>query len=164
MPARTAGGQYARLKGRGAFAANLEALAERVRGTWTGHVVVDQVYAHYQHAHPEFHHPDGGGAFYLQRPLYSNYRRYYSILADHAITGEGTDLKGGFREVVEDLSKQVYHYAPWEFGDLRASGHPFVTRDGAKVYNRQPLAPRLSEQELREKSHLRYLFDPHRYR
>lgn len=163
MPARDVAGRYSRLKGKGAFAANVDALAARVRGTWTGKVEVNQVYAHYQHEHPEFHHPDGGEAFYLQRPLYSRYRRYYGILARHAITGEGTDLREGFRQVVEDLSLQVYHHAPWEFGDLRASGHPSVTRDGMKIYDRKPLVHRLSERELKDKAHLRYLFDPNRY-
>jgi hypothetical protein len=162
MPARTAGGQFARLTGKGAFTANIAALAERVRGTWTAHIVVDQVYAHYQHSHPEFRHPRGGQAFYVRDPLYRYHRTYYGIIAAHAITGEGTDLKTGFREVAEDLSKQVWLHAPWEFNDLRRSGHPFVTRDGAKVYDRAPVVARLSERELREKGRLRYLFGDHR--
>lgn len=164
MPARDQFGQFARLKGKGAFATNLETLATRVEGRWTGHVLVDQVYAHYQHAHLEFRHPRGGQALYLQVPLYRHYRRYYGILAREAITSEGTNLRGGYREVVEHLSAQVYLLAPREFHDLRQSGHPYVTRDGKKVYDRKPLVGRLSEQELQEKSHLRYLLHQRRIR
>jgi hypothetical protein len=157
MAARDEFGRYARTKGKGAFVANIEALAKRVEGRWRGAVEVNQVYAHYQHAHPEFKHPRGGQAFYLQAPLYRYYRLYYRTIAQHAITSEGTDLKGGFAQVTEHLSKQVYIHAPREFEHLRNSGHPYVTRDGVKVYNRQPLVKRLSERELRENGHLRYL-------
>lgn len=128
-----------------------------------GGVEVDQVYAHYQHAHPEFHHPDGGQAFYLSEPLYAKSDRYLERLAEGAITEQGIGLRQAMIDNMEDLSLEVYERAPWEFGDLRASGHPTVTEDGETVYDREPNVHRLDPDELAIKSHLRYLFDPQRY-
>lgn len=126
-------------------------------------VVVDQVYAHYQHEHPEFHHPDGGSAFYLRDPLLGKARGYLEHVSKRCITSRGIEVRKAMIDNAEDLSLEVYHRAPWEFGDLRASGSPWVEEDGTRVYDRKPLCPRLSPDELKIKSHLRYLFDPHRY-
>lgn len=146
---------------RGDFVRNIDALRRRIGGGHlTGKVEVDQVYAHYQHEHPEFRHPDGGKAFYLRDPLFANARGYMEKCAVHILNGSVNDA---MIENMEDLSRAVYEQAPWEFGDLRASGHPTVTRDGATVYDRAPAVHRLSAAELKDKSHLRYLFDPHRY-
>lgn len=128
-----------------------------------GRVTVDQVYAHYQHAHPEFHHPDGGGAFYLSDPLTMKARRYLGNIAAKMIGQHGVDVKPPMIENMEDLSDEVYARAPWEFGDLRASGHPSVWDGGTELYDRQPMCRRLDDEELKTKAHLRYLFDPHRY-
>lgn len=138
----------------------LAELPERI----TGRVEVDQVYAHYQHEHPEFHHPDGGGAFYLKEPLLTKVDKYLERLAHNAITSHGVKLRDAMIENMEDLSLEVYERAPWEFGDLRASGHPTVEEDGEVVYDRKPMVPRLDAEELAIKSHLRYLFDPNRYK
>lgn len=130
----------------------------------TGHLVVDQVYAHYQHAHPEFHHPDGGQAFYLSEPLFVKVRGYMAHLGAKAVTPDGCAVEDGMVDNMEDLSWEVYERAPWEFGDLRASGHPIVEVDGKTAYDRPPKVHRLSAEELKIKAELRYLFDPHRYR
>jgi hypothetical protein len=127
----------------------------------SGSVVVDQVYAHYQHAHLEFHHPRGGKALYLQAPLMENYRRYLDYYA-------GTVLDdGGVRAMihaVEDLAGigGVFTFAPREFEDLRNSGHPSVTHDDRKIYDRSAHQHRLSEAELKVKSRLRYMGLPDR--
>lgn len=144
----------------GTFIQGVNDLLRRTPERVTGRVEVNQVYAHYQHEHPEFHHPDGGKAFYLRDPLFQKSSEYLDHLAHGAMTGE---LIRAMTENMEDLSRQVYEEAPWEFGDLRASGHPMVEADGALVYDRAPMVHRLSEEELKIKSHLRYLFDPHRY-
>jgi hypothetical protein len=146
--------------GKGSFVANLDHLIAETPTEISGQVEVDQVYAHYQHAHPEFHHPDGGQAFYLSDPLYLKHEEYLRALAEGANTGHLRDAMIG---VVEDLSQEVYDRAPWEFADLRASGHPTVSENGRVVYDRAPLCKRLDPEELAIKSHLRYLFDPHRY-
>lgn len=145
---------------KGEFVRNIRELIEKTPERVTGHVKVDQVYAHYQHAHPEFHHPDGGGAFYLQQPLYIRADKYLMRCAKAAPHGT---IKDAMVKNMEKLSGEVYDRAPWEFGDLRASGNPSVDVDGREVYNRPPMVHRLSEDDLKIKSHLRYLFDPHRY-
>lgn len=144
----------------GSFVDNLKKLSDQTPERVTGHVVVDQVYAHYQHEHPEFHHPDGGEAFYLKTPLYVKHEEYMQRLSKASVNGTVTRA---MIENMEDLSLEVYNRAPWEFGDLRASGHPIVEEDGQIVYDRAPHVHRLSTEELAIKSHLRYLFDPHRY-
>ena len=130
-----------------------------------GQVEVDQVYAHYQHEHPEFAHPDGGKAFYLRDPLFEHGPKdFMETLAERAVTETGTDVQGGMADNMEQLSLDVYEQAPWEFGDLRASGHPKVTQDDAVLYDRPPNVHRLGPDELRAKGVLRDLFDPDRYR
>lgn len=130
----------------------------------TGRVEVNQVYAHYQEVHPEFHHPDGGQAFYLRDSLFIYMADYYRRLAERAIDRDGSHLRDAMIENVESISTEVYKRAPWEFGDLRASGHPSVEEDGSVVYDRPALCRRLSEEELAIKGHLRYLLDSRRYR
>ena len=142
------------------FSANIQKIIDDTPDDISGKVEVNQVYAHYQHEHPEFHHPDGGQAFYLRDPLFLKAEEYMRRLAAGALHGK---LRDAMIENVEDLSQEVYQRAPWEFGDLRASGHPTVEEDGALVYDRAPMVRRLSEEELDIKEHLRYLFDPNRY-
>lgn len=79
------------------------------------------------------------------------------------ITEHGIDISEGLAKAMEDVSQGVYDRAPWEFGDLRASGHPTVEHDGETTYDRPPNVHRLSEQELKDKGHLRELMDPDRY-
>lgn len=148
---------------KGDFARSLDRLIEETPTRLTGHVEVNQVYAHYQHEHPEFHHPDGGGAFYLKEPLYVKVGDYLARLGRGAVTKRGGELRKAMIDNMEALSREVYDRAPWEFGDLRASGHPSVEENGHIVYDRPPNVHRLSEEELRIKHHLRYLYDPHRY-
>lgn len=148
----------------GTFTRGIDHLLADLADHTTGRVEVDQVYAHYQHEHPEFHHPDGGGAFYLRDPLLGKGRRYLEQIAHNAIGPHGLGIRQAMIDAMEDLSLEVYMRAPWEFGDLRASGHPVVEEDGLPVYDRKPNCARLDPEELAIKSHLRYLFDPHRYR
>lgn len=69
------------------------------------------------------------------------------LLEEHGLEDAATDI-------AEDGARMVLENAPVEFGDLRESGHPTVEVDGAVVYDRPPVAPRLSEADLREKGHL----------
>lgn len=131
----------------------------RLRGT----IEVDQVYAHNQHEHPEYKHPDGGEAFYLTKPLFEHMAAMMQHLANRAITEDGTAIHDAMADNMERMSREVYLRAPWEFGDLRASGHPSVTQNGEVKYDRPPNVGRLNDAELRVKNRLRYLFDPHRY-
>lgn len=148
------------MPGKGSFVEGITALMKKTPHRVTGRVEVDQVYAHYQHEHPEFHHPDGGQAFYLKEPLYLLRQKFYGRIGQAAVHGNTVEA---MIQNMEELSLEVYNRAPWEFGDLRASGHPIVEKDGQVVYDRAPLCRRLDAEELKIKSHLRYLFDPHRY-
>jgi len=112
-------------------------------------VVVDQVYAHYQHEHLEFHHPRGGHAKYLETPLMERHGRY---LDDYARTVLDDGGVPALKRAAEDLSDQVEIHAPREWGDLMGSGHPSVTAGGDQVFDRPPKVGRISEYELKIKS------------
>jgi hypothetical protein len=115
-------------------------------------LVVDQVYAHYQHEGTAFRHPRGGQAHYLRDPLYGNLNHYLETWARGLLTTAGSGIRDAGIKIAEDLSKQVETHAPREFGDLETSGHPFVVDDGATVYDRPPKTPRLTEQQLKLKA------------
>jgi hypothetical protein len=127
----------------------------------SGSVVVDQVYAHYQHEHLDFRHPRGGKARYLADPLMDGYRRYLDYYAGTVLADGGVR---GMIHAVEDLAGigGVYTSAPREFEDLRKSGHPRVTHDDRVIYDRSPWQHRLSEAELQVKSRIRYMKLPDR--
>lgn len=149
----------------GTFFERTDFLMDEVgRNDLVGKIEVDQVYAHYQHEGYDFFHPDGGQAGYVVIPFFSRNVKHMEHLAESAITRDGSSIEDAMADNMEDMSEQVYLMAPWEFADLRASGHPTVISDGEKVYDRPPNVGRLSEDELKAKSELRDIFDPHRYR
>lgn len=112
-------------------------------------VEVDQVYAHYQHEHLEFHHPRGGDAKFLERPLLEHFRDY---LADYARTVLHDGGQEAMKRSAEHLSDQVEVSAPREWGDLHKSGHPQVHLGEHEIYDRPPKVHRLTKEELRIKS------------
>lgn len=138
----------------GDFGSRIDDLLDAVGdGKLEGKVVVDQVYAKYQHERMDLVHPRGGQAKYLTAPLMAKMRSYVQELADNVLHGS---LKGAMIKNVEDLAtKQVFDYAPREFEDLRESGHPMVNDDGIPEYDRAPLVHRLTAGELRVKDRLR---------
>jgi hypothetical protein len=119
-----------------------------------GEVIVDQIYAHYQHERLDLRHPRGGHALYLQRPLYDHFRDY---LGDYARTVIDDGGQPAMRRSMEKLADQVEIHAPREFGDLMRSGHPLVYEGDRLVYDRKPKQHRLNEYELRMKARLRRL-------
>lgn len=132
------------------FFERIDLLAERVgTGPLKAKVVVDQVYAHYQHEGTDFAHPHGGQAHFLRDGLYGNMDKSMEHLAGGAITEGGSEIREHMADVAEDISEQVFVRAPVEHGNLRNSGHPTVTDDGATIYDRAPHVGRLSEAELR---------------
>lgn len=137
------------------FADRIDELLELVGdGKLVSHVEVDQIYARYQHEGLDLIHPEGGKARYLADPLYSKYREYLQGLADHVLD-EHDPVMQEAKKIAEDLSQQVYEHAPFEFGDLKASGHPSVYSDDELVYDRPPMVGRLSKEDLKHKSWLR---------
>lgn len=115
----------------------------------TGVCTVDQRYAQAIHEHLEWHHPRGGQAKYLEKPLFDHYRDY---LDDYARTVLRDGGQPAMKRSVEHLSDQVELLAPREWGDLLKSGHPQVTLGERTVYDRAPKAARLTPQELKAKS------------
>lgn len=144
----------------GEFTDRISELIEKTPDRVSGHVVVDQVYAHYQHEGLDFYHPDGGEPLYLKTPLYLGIKGWMRRLGRAAPHGA---LVSSMAENMEELSREVFKRAPVEWFDLANSGHPMVEADGELVYDRPPVTPRQTEAELREKNRLRYLFEPHRY-
>lgn len=137
----------------GDFTARIDELIEQTGdGALIGSVVVDQVYARYQHERMDLKHPRGGEAKYLVTPLMQRYQQYLHTLARAALDG---DLPSAMADSMEDLSQAVFEKAPREFWDLRESGHPMVNDGNTLIYDRAPVVHRLSEAELTVKSRLR---------
>jgi hypothetical protein len=136
----------------GDFRDRLDQLREMTgsrEGTIRASVVVDQVYAHYQHEHLEFHHPRGGRAKFLERPLMEKYSDYLAAYARTVLRNGG---QAAMRQAAEDLSDEVELGAPREWGDLMKSGHPQVHLGDRPVFDRPPKVHRLTKEELRAKS------------
>jgi len=134
----------------GTFSERIDELRRKVGGEKIAAVVeVDQVYAHYQHERMDLHHPRGGSAKYLERPLMDHYRDY---LEDYARTVLDDGGQSAMKRAAGHLSDQVERTAPREWGDLRESGHPTVTQGGRVLFDRPPKVGRLSKAELRIKS------------
>lgn len=130
-----------------------ELLSNVGSGVLVGRVVVDQVYAKYQHERLDLQHPRGGHAKYLERPLFDNSGTYLRRIADSVLSDGG---KEGMIKSMEDLAGDggVATEAPVLWGDLRRSGHPIVEDDERPIYDRPPLSRRLTEEELRAKGRL----------
>lgn len=138
----------------GDFGAKMDELSRLVgNGELVGSVVVDQVYAKFQHEDLSLNHPRGGQAKYLSQPLMDNRNDYLREISRTVLEDGGT---GAMRTAMEDLAGTggVATHAPVEWGDLRRSGHPSVTSEGRSVYDRAPLARRLTEEELGAKARL----------
>jgi hypothetical protein len=133
----------------GSFGSRIDELIQQVgSGHLVGKVEVDQIYAHYQHEDLTLKHPRGGGARYLQLPLFENKDQYLDWLAKFALEEHG--VVRGMEYAMEHLSAQVEQRAPILFANLRHSGHPSVQDNEVVVYDRPPIARRLTEQEIRE--------------
>lgn len=161
------------------FSERLDFLADDVgHDHLIGQVEVDQIYAHRQHEELTWHHPEGGQAKYLEEPFLTSVEDNMRHLAKTLLDPGGPTT--GMVEVVEGGARAVFEHAPFEFGDLRASGHPSVidgghvvdvetgkvdVQGGQTVYDRPPAVHRLTEEELRAKGDLRRLglgHDPRR--
>jgi len=136
----------------------LIAMTEMRSGRLTASVVVDQVYAHYQHEHLELRHPRGGRAKYLEGPLYERYRDYLQEYARELLGNGGV---ASLWRSAGHLSDQVEVTAPREWGDLPKSGHPRLIAGGTAaagdesgrvIRDREPKVHRLGKAELRAKS------------
>ena len=115
-------------------------------GHLTGKLIVDQVYAKYQHERGDLVHPRGGQVHYLREALQARYGNYLRKVAKAFISG---DPEAAMAECMENLSRATAMRTPRLYGNLKGSGHPQVFSRGRKVYDRAPVVPRLSEAALR---------------
>jgi hypothetical protein len=123
---------------------------DQVGAGWlTGKLVVDQVYAKYQHERMDLTHPRGGGPKYLEAPLYANHGDYLRRVAQSFLTGDPVRTMA---DCMESLNTAMGAAAPVELTNLRRSGSPRVFDNGRTVYYRPPWQRRMSEQELRSAS------------
>lgn len=147
----------------GTFTEGLAELSEKVGfGVLQGQVEIDQVYAFNIHEGYwlNFMGRDGfktlvqhtGEGHFLTTPLLALADHMLDQLADAALDGS---LLATMAENMEELADAAALITPVEFGDLKESGHPTVTDDGALVYDRPPLVGRLSEAELDAKNRTR---------
>ena len=137
----------------GTFDERMKQLGQDIgSGDLKGSVVVDQVYARYQHEGLDLHHPRGGRARFLGAPLMEKAPYYLQHYADAVLDPENEWGRTAIRGDMENLAESdgVSTQAPVDFSNLRASGHPSVTDDGRLYYDRPPRQRRLSENEIRE--------------
>jgi hypothetical protein len=134
------------------FTQRITELQEMVgHGHLTGHLLRDQVYAHYQEARLDLRHPQGGQAMYQESSLYDYRDEYLRGIAETVLV----DITSGMVDAVESFDDHAAGRCPKELTMLSRSGHPSVTSEGSVVYDRAPEIPRLSKAELRDLAHLR---------
>lgn len=115
-------------------------------GNLVGSIVVNQVYAKYQHERADLAHNDGGPKF-LSRALTAGAQPALAALARSVLRG---DLSIVMSRQMENIAKRMPALAPTEFGDLDQSAHVRVIDRGAVVYDR-PGRPRMTEAEIEAK-------------
>jgi hypothetical protein len=140
------------------FFARTEALKERVgTGLMSFTVSADQVYAYNIEAGgwenflgkygPRSLEPRHGGELHaLELSLKALADHLWEDCADRLLLPDG--LFEAFVSGAEELCAAYSLNAPVEWGNLRLSGHPVVEDNGATVYDRPPISPRLSRAEL----------------
>ena len=116
-------------------------------GTLIGKVIVDQVYAKYQHERTDLTHPRGGGPGYLRDPFFASYQDYLARVARAFLDG---DPEREMAQCMEALNTRMSAASPVLYSNLRRSGNPRVYSRGRKVYDRAPWQRRMSALELRQ--------------
>jgi hypothetical protein len=133
----------------GTFSERTRQLERKVgTGRLVGSVVVDQVYAKYQHETLDLRHDAGRTAKYLERPLLTHHEQYLQRLARNVLDG---DLVQAMADNMEHLSGQVEKLAPIDQNDLPRSGHPTVHDGHTVAYDRPPHVARLTPEQLKAK-------------
>ena len=122
------------------------------RGKLVASVVVDQVYAKYQHENMRLKHPRGGKAKFLYEALVEHHGEYLQHTANHVLRG---NLQQAHFRNARYLAVEIMNTAPVELGDLRRSGAPRLLDNGQLVDSRPPIQHRLSKAELRAKYRVR---------
>lgn len=135
----------------GDFGDRMQQLMAQVPERITARVEVDQVYAKYQELRDDLRHPRGGGPHALRDSVMTQAETLMQNAADHLLTEDGSGIYEGMKGNAETMARYYTEHAPVEFGDLRGSAHPQVLEDGTVTYDRPPVVPRLTEEQLRHK-------------
>jgi len=130
----------------GTFLARTEQLLKKHEGgKLRGEVVVDQVYARYQHENLALKHTSGGKAKYLWDPVLEDADETLRQLAVRTLRGN-PDV--AMIRATERWSRGVAKQAPIDYNRLKTSSHPRVKKGGRLIYDRPPITPRVSEAQL----------------
>lgn len=116
------------------------------KGPLKGKLVVDQVYARYQHERLDLKHPRGGYPKYLWLSLVVGKEAMLAKLAKSVLE---TGPVEGMKRAMEDQDSRLPKYAPIWLNNLRNSGNPQVFDNGAKVYDRPARQPRMTREQLK---------------
>ena len=114
-------------------------------GTLRGLVVLDQVYAKYQHERMDLRHPRGGQAKFMELTIAIRSSVWMGWLAEATLDG---DLVRVMADCMEDLDDMMKVLIPTELGVLKNSGNPRVLDEFRMVYNRPARWRRLTDSEL----------------
>lgn len=126
--------------------AGADKIRDRVgKGQLTGKLIVDQVYARYQHERLDLKHPRGGYPKYLWLTLIVGKDQMLEKLAKSVLE---TGPAEGMKRAMEDQDGRLANYAPVLWNNLRNSGNPQVWDNGAKVYDRPARQPRMTREQL----------------
>lgn len=134
----------------------IKLLRERTGGARVkAKVVVDQVYAEYQHEALEFRHPRGGRAKYLEGPLFEGFAGSIEEFAMGLLRVEEETAGRRWAGTGRDLVRAVGTEAPIEFGDLRRSASLTVTEGRSIIVDEPAAQRRLTDLELHAKDIMR---------
>jgi hypothetical protein len=116
-------------------------------GKLIGSIVIDQVYARYQHEKTNLRHPRGGGRKFLTTALFDEATIGLNSLARSALRG---DLNITMTRVTEHIAARAERQAPRELGDLARSA-TVTTIDRGRIVYRRKGEPRLTEAQINAK-------------
>lgn len=132
----------------GTFGQRTRFLEQQVgSGKLTMGLTVHQPYAADEHEELHYKHPRGGGPKYVQDPFFSNLVNFIHILANNAVTVDGSDLRDAAQVIAREMNQFVERKAPVKTNVLRRSGSAYVLDDGQEVFRIPQRAPYNWEKE-----------------
>lgn len=140
----------------GRAADGIRLLRERTGGARVvATVVVDQVYAKFQHESLDLKHTSGGRAKYLEGPLFEDAPGSLEEFAVGLLEVEEETAGRRWAGTGRKLVRGVRENAPDEFGVLRRSAALTVTEGRSVIVDEPAEVHRLSEEELRAEDRTR---------
>jgi hypothetical protein len=132
----------------GTFMARTDILLQNPGGgKLVGHIVIDQVYARYQHERAYLKHPHGGGSKFLTRALVDEGPRGLQSLATATLRGDQNIVMS---RVTERIVARAVRLEPKDMGDLAKSATVTTIDRGRIVYRRRGEG-RLTDKQIEAK-------------